>query len=67
MKDIIINDKHLTFKPFNSVCSDCKYFNIELFNCKAFEKGIPDEILDGSNKHSNPLDNQKNNIVFTKK
>ena len=32
--------------------------------CKAFPKGIPDEIAYGDNKHSKPLPDQKNNIAY---
>lgn len=32
--------------------------------CLAFPKGIPEEIAFGDNKHSEPLPNQGNDIVF---
>jgi hypothetical protein len=47
-------------------CEDCKH----LFNdkpgyfCKAFPDGIPDEITEGEVSHTDPLPNQKNDIVF---
>ena len=34
--------------------------------CKAFLKGIPEEIAYGKNKHLVPLTNQGNDIVFEK-
>ncbi len=48
-----------------SVCGDCKHYHFEgpYFSCTAFEK-IPDEILEGKNKHDVPLKGQKNDIVF---
>lgn len=38
----------------------------ERYVCEAFPEGIPEEILDGSNDHSEPLTGQGNNIVFEK-
>jgi hypothetical protein len=35
--------------------------------CKAFPKGIPTEITYGNNKHTAPIVNQGNTIVFEKK
>lgn len=35
------------------------------FTCRAFLKGIPDEILSGKEKHLKPLKDQGNNYVFT--
>ena len=45
----------------NLICTDCMHQ--ESFGCKAFPKGIPDEIF-LTNKHSKPLSGQKNNLVF---
>jgi len=48
-----------------SICINCKHF-YEGFICPAFnENGIPNEIIDGSNNHSTPLPDQKNDITFT--
>ena len=49
------------------ICFDCKHFNEEKLNCAAFGKQIPEEILTGDNKHSKPLPDQKNKIVFEPK
>lgn len=46
------------------VCFKCKHFNRAEGGCTAFPDGIPDEITSGDNKHSRPLPEQKNNIVF---
>ena len=49
------------------ICFRCKNYNGESsYKCKAFPKGIPDEILLGENDHSKPLKNQKNDIIFEK-
>jgi len=45
------------------ICINCKHFDNAKFNCKAF-KDIPYEILSGENDHSEPLEDQKNDIVF---
>jgi hypothetical protein len=47
------------------ICFDCKNFLQEFgLNCKAFPKGIPDEILFGENNHTKMLPDQGNEIVF---
>lgn len=46
------------------ICFRCKHFDIEKSTCKAFEEEIPDEILSGENDHSEPLEDQENDIVF---
>lgn len=37
---------------------------IQVVNCTAFPKGIPDEIAYGTNKHLVPYPGQENNIVY---
>lgn len=49
------------------VCLDCKHLDRDNFagvTCKAFPKGIPEEILVMGNKHSKPLPEQGNDIIF---
>ncbi len=51
------------------ICTICTHFDHEglstvPFSCTAFPKGIPDEIIQGSNKHTEKLDGQENDIVF---
>ena len=36
----------------------------ETNSCKAFPKGIPNEIAYGDNLHRKPLDDQGNDIIF---
>jgi len=38
----------------------------QLLVCKAFPKGIPEDISYGDNKHTKPIKNQKNKIVYEK-
>ncbi len=45
------------------ICLNCKNFNKDKFNCKAF-KEIPYQIISGENDHSEPLPDQDNDIVF---
>lgn len=65
MSDIIGHNE-----PLNKiVCNSCKFYerlNFEKFTCKAFDV-IPAEILSGLNDHSEPLPEQKNDIVFEAK
>ena len=46
------------------VCINCKHFNKDMWNCKAFPNGLPDEIRINGDPHTKPLPNQKNDIVF---
>ena len=46
------------------ICSKCKHFRRTEGGCDAFPAGIPDEITGGENKHTAPLPNQGNDIVF---
>ncbi len=48
----------------NLVCFKCKHFRRFEGGCDAFPNGIPDQITVGQNKHSQPLPNQGNEIVF---
>lgn len=54
-------------QPINFICFDCKHFDIFNGGCAAFPDGIPDEITSGENKHTLPLPDQPNNIVFQAK
>jgi hypothetical protein len=46
------------------ICLRCKNYNMQTSTCRAFTDHIPDEIYQGSNKHSKPLPGQGNDIVF---
>jgi hypothetical protein len=49
----------------NFPCSTCTHF--ERFGkvlCKAFPKGIPDEIIDGSNPHIEIIPGQSNDWTY---
>lgn len=48
------------------ICESCIHYNELGFGCKAFPEGIPNEILDGSNKHTKPLPEQLNDLVYQK-
>lgn len=50
-------------ETINLICNRCKHTNSFRIGCEAFPEGIPYEIL-LMNKHSKPLPNQKNNLVF---
>jgi len=51
------------------ICLSCRYFLGNYINkkptCLAFLSGIPDEIIDGKNNHSKPLEGQLNELVYT--
>lgn len=61
----MINILKEIMEAFNLVCFKCKHMeNWDGFGCEAFPNGIPDEIVSGHNKHTKPLPDQGNNIVF---
>lgn len=63
-----IDYKHEIYRVYSSPCTRCKNnFDNEKFTCLAFPEGIPDKILEGSNKHVVPFEGQKNDIIFTAK
>ena len=57
-----LDDRH--YEQGSIICDFCKHCLIRHYNCEAFPEGIPEEILEGKNRHSEPLPNQRNNIVF---
>lgn len=48
----------------NLICFKCKHWRSIIGGCDAFGDDIPSEITSGENKHSKPLPEQENNIVF---
>lgn len=48
------------------ICFKCKHYRLFDGGCDAFPDGIPDQIL-LTNKHSKPIPNQGNKIVFEEK
>ena len=40
-------------------CLQCKYFNEDLLNCKAFPEFIPEKIMSGKIDHSKPYKGDK--------
>jgi len=59
---IEINDKVVNLGMFSDVCNKCKHYKPGSSNegkgilgtCKAFPKGIPDDIWIGKNNHKKP-------------
>ena len=49
--------------PKDLICVKCKHFRPISGGCNAFKDDIPNEIIE-KNKHDEPLQDQKNNIVF---
>ena len=48
----------------NIICDLCRHSLIRHYTCLAFPDGIPEEILKGENRHSKPLPEQKNDLIF---
>ena len=48
-----------------SSCANCVHFNSDgSITCRAFKHYIPDEILNGEDRHTKKHKNQQNDIVF---
>ncbi len=62
-----LNDSHEYYNPYKSVCSNCKWFKVIEFSCKAFPDGIPLQVLSGEKDHNQPLPDQGNTIIFKAK
>lgn len=54
----------MNVKTDDFICFKCKHWSDFSLGCKAFPEGIPDEIT-LTNKHDEPLEGQKNDLVFT--
>ena len=48
---------------FSPICFQCKNYTKD-YNCKAFPKGIPNEILIWEFDHTEKYTGQENDIVF---
>lgn len=48
------------------LCTNCKWY-VANATCMAFPKGIPEEIIAGSNSHSQIVYGQSGNFMFTPK
>lgn len=49
----------------NDICIKCKWF-FGSTSCMAFPNGIPDEIMHGENLHTDVINGQNGDFVFTK-
>jgi len=48
----------------NIICDLCKHSLIRHYTCRAFPDVTPEEILKGENRHSKPLAELDNDIIF---
>lgn len=46
------------------VCSHCVHYDRVYSKCKAFPKGIPDEIISGQERHINKIPGQTGDLVW---
>jgi len=66
-QSLILDDRHQFFNYFTSPCGKCKHFEEWDFFCVAFPSGIPNNILEGANKHNYVIRGQVGKTVFEKK
>lgn len=62
-----IDDRHEIFNIYESQCSRCKNFNNESYSCEAYPDGIPENLLDASEKHDKVRKGQTGNSIFSPK
>lgn len=63
----LIDDSTLNYDLYTLPCMKCQHRNkffVTEFTCKAFPKGIPDEILMQEVGHKKKHSKQKNSIVY---
>lgn len=60
---IVLDDAMLSEKNFSDVCTMCGYFESNR-RCPAFPNGIPDDIWDGENKHTEIHKKQVGQYLF---
>jgi hypothetical protein len=62
--------RKLSLEPTDGlICLSCRHYlevdkRTRRPRCLAFLDGIPDEIIDGKNDHSKPLEDQENDLVY---
>ena len=65
---LVLDDRGLRVDTFSEIsCYNCKYFREWDFFCKAYPKGIPDELLYGEEAHREVRNDQRGTTVFEQK
>ncbi len=60
----ILDDRHEVFNLYGSQCAVCKHFVMNDYYCPAYPYGIPDQLLDGSEKHNKLRPDQTGSTTF---
>ena len=60
----ILDDRHQILNIYGSQCAVCKHFVEDDYYCSAYPDGIPDELLDGSQKHDKTRQDQTGSTIF---
>lgn len=60
----VLDDRHEILNIYGSQCARCKHFMENDYFCLAYPEGIPDELLDGTDKHNSVRSDQKGNTLF---
>jgi hypothetical protein len=65
---VIVDERRRHITMFTEeACADCKHFREWDLFCAAYPRGIPDELLDGSEKHKKIRKDQEGTKVFEPK
>lgn len=62
-----IDDRHEIFNIYESQCGKCKHFKSESYSCEAYPDGIPESLLDASERHNEVRKDQTGSTVFSPK
>ena len=62
---LYLDDRHEILSIYESQCSHCKNFEKWDYFCDAYPNGIPDELLEGTEKHNEVRNDQVGTTIFT--
>lgn len=60
----ILDDRHEILNIYVSQCPHCKHFMEDDYYCPAYPDGIPDALLEGTEKHNSRRSDQIGDTLF---
>ena len=64
---LFLDDRHELLNLYGSNCAVCRSFVKDDYYCPAYPNGIPDELLEGTEKHEKLRPDQVGTTVFQHK